>query len=166
MDSNFTDKGFIANEKTQKFIEGFVYSEFSSNTVTKPNYVANVNTNLLGNVLATYVNSKIGMLNTYIDSLLEVTKQDAEKLNSNKNAANHMYHEILSKVGKEVILSVCLHHFLIIFTHQYTDNENDQYTNLLAFSIKAGKSLVQKYLFALNSDKGKPRSSYSSFLAS
>lgn len=56
-----------------------------------------------------------------------------------------------------------MHHFLIIFTHQHTDN--DRYTNLLALSIKIGKLIVQKYLVELNGDKSDVKVSYSTFLA-
>lgn len=162
MDSSFTTNGFIANNDTQRFIESFVYNEFSSSVVVKPNYVAHVDTNILGVTVSSYINSKVDILNTYVDSLFEVTKQDAIKSNSNKITACLTY-EILCKIGKPFILSICIHHFLIILTYQHT--ENDNYTNLLAISIKIGKLLVQKYLVELNTiNKSDIRPSYSSFL--
>ena len=90
LDSPLSVNGFVANEKTQKFLEGFLYNEFSSNAVVKPNYVASVNTALLGDTMGKYINSKTSMLNTYIGSLLKVTKQEAAKFNAKKDAyMNH-----------------------------------------------------------------------------
>lgn len=147
--------------------------KFYNNKPIKPNIIASVDTSIVGGSVSDYVNGKVSMLNTYIDSLLKVVKQDVD-YNKYRSEVNYntapLTHEVLSKVGKNYIFSICVHHFLIILTHQHTENENYNYTNLLSISIKIGKKLFQKYLVDLNTksvnkDEASARPSYSSFLS-
>ena len=167
LDSSLAVNGFVVNESSQRFIESFVYNEFESNTTKRPNYIASIDTNILGSTVSNYINSKLDMLNTYIDSLFEVSKQNAEKKTKSNNINASFTYEVLNKVGKQFVLSICIHHFLIILTHQDTQHEEYNYTNLLGISISIGKKLVQKYLFEINTvNKGEIKPSYSSFLTS
>lgn len=164
LDSSLSVNGFVANNDTQRFIESFVYNENTNNVDAKPNFIASVDTSILGGAVSNYVNNKLDMMNTYIDSLFKVVKQDADKGKS-KNITAYFIHEVLSKVGINYILSTCVHHFLIILTQQHTQNDEYNYTNLLAISIKIGKKIVQKYLVVMNTvNKGESKPSYSSFL--
>jgi hypothetical protein len=68
--------GFRSNEDTQRFIETFVYNEFDNNVKEKTNYVANIDTSILGATVSNYVSGKLKTLNNYIDSLFEVAEHD------------------------------------------------------------------------------------------
>ena len=162
MDSKYSIDGFTANEETQRSIEKYVSDEFR-NIVPSKTYVASVDTSLLGNVVSSYVNSKLDLLNRYTDSLFKVAEQEAR--NKKKVTAVFTY-DILNKVDKYFIIGVCIHHFLTTLTHQDTENDSN-YTNLLGVSVKIGKKLVQKYIFELSKnvvDVNNVKVSYSSFL--
>lgn len=51
--------------------------------------------------------------------------------------------EILNNVSKGFMKNLCLLHFLLVFTHQNSDN--DQYYNMISVSISMGDKLINKY---------------------
>ena len=124
LDSSLTANGFIANNDTQIFIESFVQDEFVSSTNVKSNYVASVDISIVGDTVSKCVNSKLYILNTYIDSLYESAEHDANNKPMSNKITGCLTHELLSKVGKQFILSTCIHHFLILLTYKKTEYDN------------------------------------------
>ena len=170
MDSSFSADGFRANDDTQRFIESYVQTEFDNNVDTKPNYVAKVDTSILGAPVSNYIHGKTDLLNVYIDSLFEAVEHEFNKYKNikskskNNNVSVALVYEVLTKVGKKPVSSICMHQFLLVLTHQDSHNENNNYTNLLGLSINIGKTLVQRYLSEINTvEEGVEKPSYSRF---
>ena len=128
LDTKYTIEGFISNEETLRFIEQFVSNEYAGVESTK-NYVASVDTSILGKSVSDYVNGKLEMLNKYIDTLFLVSKQNAT---NKKNISADFLCDVLNRVGKDFILSICIHHFLVTLTHQDTDTK---YSNCTIYCL-------------------------------
>ena len=87
---------YIAGNETQLYIEKFIFNQFqehdklinnltgSSSNVSKSNYVPYVDTNLLSNILFTYIFDKLHTLSLYISKLLVSVNQKFDKMNITK----------------------------------------------------------------------------------
>ena len=137
--------------------------------ITNRNYVAYLDTSILGGTVSKYVLDKIDILTIYIDKLFKSIEDKSSKKTLNYallDLTDAFTCEVLNTVSRQAVLNSCLHHFLVIFTYRDTkDDEYSTHTNLLKVYINIAKGLFQRYIIQKNvisKDGVKP--SYSSFL--
>jgi hypothetical protein len=131
--------GFISNEDTQKSIENLIIDEFglfSSNN--KKYYLSGINTELLGPILSKYIIDRQDLIVSYIDKL-----KNSYNVNDSSRTDQVFIREIINTVDKDFILNLCLLHFLLVYVHQ--DSGNDEFSELVGISVKIGKKIVKRY---------------------
>jgi len=128
LDSSFSNKGFIANEISQPYIEEFVSSVFVSKN-TKTPFISKVDLSITGGVVSNYLKEKMDVLNIYTRSLLNSLKHNDKR--KKDKIMNDFSYNILNKVGHERIVEICLHYFLVLLTQFNTSYGKDHSINSL-----------------------------------
>lgn len=94
-------------------------------------------------MLNEYLKDKLVILKQYIANLLtQQSKEltDIDKLSDKNKFDSNLTAKIITSVGINFIYSICLCHFLIVYTYQNTESDNN-YSSLVV-SIKIGKRCI------------------------
>lgn len=159
---DYKTNDILVNQDIQRKIELMIMDEyevfFKNNKVL--HLQGNIDVEKLVPKLIKFIMNKEDLLRSYIRNL----KSSYETIKTTRDDKLFIRH-VLQVVDEDFILNVCLTHFLLVYTHQNT--ENDKYYNLLTVSIEIGKKLLNRY-FNLLRDKyiqeNKIQITYSSWL--
>ena len=118
------------SEESQKLIESIGYEEFEFIFEAKKDkklMIAGVNNDLISSDVSKYLTSKIELINIYISNLcdnqVEILDKNKLLIDNKKNYENILIATVISSLKKEYLLSLCLYMFLLVYTHQDTEDD-------------------------------------------
>lgn len=130
-------------------MESIILDEFE--TIFIPNktkfLVGGVNIDNLNPILNKYILDKKPLLDIYIGKLTGNIKKELKVSDKNTKYDKIFINTIISTIDPDYIYNLCLHHFLIIYTYENTEDEKN--TLLVPVSVAIGKKLVTKYFNTL-----------------
>ena len=136
----------INNEQSQRSIENIVFDDyeeaFSRNTTR---FIAGgINTEVLGPLLSKFIFEKKDIVNTYIDNLSKAQDDILNNHNNTDKSELTLMAKIITSLSKDTIFSLCITHFILVYSYQET--EEDKQFATLPTSIKIGKKMFSKYI--------------------
>lgn len=149
---NDPNNTFKNDENSQRSIESIVFEDYEFNySANSTKFISGgINTEILTPMLNKMIYDKTDIIKVYIKNLLN---EQNEVLN-NPNNANKFSEIIKAKITTsfdvDFLFSICITHFLLIYTYQ--DTEEDKFLASINVSINIGKKMFAKYLNNLKAE--------------
>ena len=120
-------------------------------TVFTPNkfkfLVAGINIDNLNPILNKYILDKKPLLDFYIGKLTGYIEEEIKVSYNNTKHDKVLINKIINTIKPDYIYNLYLHHFLILYTYENTEEVKN--TLLVPVSVTIGKKLVTKYFNTL-----------------
>lgn len=104
-------------------------------------------------ILNKYILDKKSLLDLYIGKLTGNIKEEIKVSYNNTKYDKVLINNIITTIEPDYIYNLCLHHFLIIYTYENTEEVKN--TLLVPVSVTIGKKLVLKYFNTLREIENK-----------
>ena len=138
----------ISHEETQQCIEFFIMDEYKLHS-NSSFILGGINTDTINTHLKKFILDNLDSLDTYTCKM-----KDYYQNNNKLDKTSQIFiRDVINKLSVDYLKDLCMSHFLLIYTHQNTDNDN--YLNLTVLSVDLGNKITRKYFNLLRYEYSK-----------